>query len=62
MKKLLLFIAIFMVTGITNAQINLTGVVKDSIGEPLEMASILAINKETNKMASYGFTDAKRHA
>jgi hypothetical protein len=58
MKKTVLFIAIFMVTGITSAQINLTGVVKDSIGDPLEMASILAINKETNKMTSYGFTDA----
>jgi len=48
-----------MVTGITNAQIDLKGIVKDSIGEPLEMASVLAINKETKKMASYGFTDAK---
>jgi len=48
-----------MVTNVANAQIDLTGVVKDSIGEPLEMASILAINKETKKMASYGFTDAK---
>ena len=59
MKKLLLFIAILMVTVTTNAQVDLTGVVKDSIGEPLEMASVLAINKETKKMASYGFTDAK---
>ena len=58
MKKLLL-LAIFMVTIISNAQIKLTGVVKDSIGNPLEMANVLAINKKTKKMASYGFTDAK---
>ena len=58
MKKLLL-LAIFMVTFITSAQLKLSGVVKDSIGEPLEMANILAINKVTKKMASYGFTDAK---
>jgi hypothetical protein len=57
MKKLLL-LAIFMVTFFTSAQIKLSGVVKDSIGEPLEMANILAINKVTKKMASYGFTDA----
>ena len=58
MKKIL-FLTIFMVTLFTNAQVKLTGVVKDSIGEPLEMANVLAINKVTNKIASYGFTDAK---
>ncbi len=58
MKKIVL-LAILMVTGITSAQVKLTGVVKDSIGTPLEMANVIAINKETKKMASYGFTDAK---
>ena len=48
-----------MVTLFTNAQVKLTGVVKDSIGEPLEMANVLAIDKVTNKIASYGFTDEK---
>jgi hypothetical protein len=48
-----------MVTLFTNAQVKLMGVVKDSIGEPLEMANVLAINKVTKKMASYGFTDSK---
>ena len=58
MKKII-FIAILMVTWVSGAQIKLSGVVKDSIGEPLEMANVLAINKATKKMASYGFTDAK---
>ncbi|MGJ8745824.1 outer membrane beta-barrel protein [Polaribacter sp.] len=58
MKKIFL-LTIFMVTLFTNAQVKLTGVVKDSIGEPLEMANILAINKATNKIASYGFTNEK---
>ncbi|MGB0880140.1 MAG: carboxypeptidase-like regulatory domain-containing protein, partial [Polaribacter sp.] len=58
MKKIGL-LTILMVTGITNAQINLTGFVKDSIGNPLEMANVLAINKTTKKIASYGFTDSK---
>lgn len=48
-----------LATGITSAQVKLTGIVKDSIGDPLEMANVLAIDKQTNKMASYGFTDAK---
>lgn len=58
MKKIV-FVIILMVTLVSSAQIKLTGVVKDSIGEPLEMANILAINKDTKKMVSYGFTDAK---
>ncbi|QOD60271.1 carboxypeptidase-like regulatory domain-containing protein [Polaribacter haliotis] len=58
MKKILL-LTIFMVSFITSAQVKLTGVVKDSIGVPLEMANVLAINKTTKKMTSYGFTDIK---
>ena len=58
MKKII-FLAIFMVTVVAHAQVKLTGIVKDSIGEPLEMANVLAIDKVTNKMASYGFTDEK---
>ena len=58
MKKLLL-VTIFMVTLFTNAQVKLTGIVKDSIGEPLEMANVFAVNKTTKKVSSYGFTDSK---
>ena len=58
MKKLLL-IAILMVTGTITSQIKLSGVIKDSIGTPLEIANIIAINKQTKKLDSYGFTDAK---
>tara|TARA_B110001450_G_scaffold79155_1_gene75123 strand:- start:444 stop:3200 length:2757 start_codon:yes stop_codon:yes gene_type:complete len=59
MKKTFFFITLFIVTHITNAQIDLTGIVKDSIGNPLEMANIIGIHKETKKIASYGFTDSK---
>ncbi|MFY0630434.1 MAG: carboxypeptidase regulatory-like domain-containing protein [Flavobacteriaceae bacterium] len=58
MKKILL-IAILMVSGVTSAQIKLTGVVKDSIGDPLEMANVVAIDTIAKRIASYGFTDAK---
>ncbi|WP_405609387.1 carboxypeptidase-like regulatory domain-containing protein [Polaribacter sp. Asnod1-A03] len=57
MKKILI-LTIFMVSLCATAQVKLTGVVKDSIGDVLEMANVLAINKATNKMSSYGFTDA----
>ncbi|REE08013.1 outer membrane beta-barrel protein [Winogradskyella pacifica] len=40
------------------AQIKLTGIVKDSIGSPLELANIIAINKESNTLESYAITDA----
>ncbi len=56
MKKLL-FIAIILIANCTNAQIKLSGVVKDSIGIGLEMANMIAINKQTKKLDSYGFTD-----
>ncbi|WP_299160391.1 carboxypeptidase-like regulatory domain-containing protein [uncultured Tenacibaculum sp.] len=58
MRKILI-IVIFMATWGTYAQITLKGVVKDSIGKPLEMANVIAINKVTKKLDSYGFTDAK---
>ncbi|MBU2929152.1 TonB-dependent receptor [Winogradskyella psychrotolerans] len=40
------------------AQIKMQGVVRDSIGEPLELANIIAINKESNTLESYAITDA----
>ena len=57
MRKIL-FIAIFMVCGITTAQINLRGVVKDSIGNPLEMANVIALDTVAKRISSFGFTDA----
>ncbi len=47
-----------MVASITSAQIEIKGVVKDSIGNPLEMANVIALDTVAKKIASYGFTDA----
>lgn len=58
MKKTLL-IAILLVTGIASAQLKMTGTVKDTIGDPLEMANVVAIDTVAKRIASYGFTDAK---
>ena len=58
MKRILL-IAICLLAWNSNAQITLKGVVKDSIGEPLEMANVIALDTVANKISSFGFTDAK---
>lgn len=58
MKKIILAITM-LIAGMSYAQIKVTGVVKDSLGNPLEMANVIALNKKTNALDSYGFTDAK---
>ncbi|MBF8150212.1 TonB-dependent receptor [Winogradskyella sp. F6397] len=40
------------------AQIKMQGTVRDSIGSPLELANIIAINKASNTLESYAITDA----
>ncbi len=58
MKKILL-ITILSVSWVATAQIKYTGVVKDSIGEPLEMANVIALDTVAKTIASYGFSDAQ---
>ncbi|WP_303318806.1 TonB-dependent receptor [Flavivirga abyssicola] len=48
-----------LVTSSLLAQIKLEGVVKDSIGTPLELANVVAINQETKALDSYGITNDK---
>ena len=55
MKKYIA-IAILMATTFSNAQVKLSGVVKDSTGV-LEMANVIALDTITKKIVSYGFTD-----
>ena len=58
MKKTLL-VAFFLATWVTSAQIKYSGTVKDSIGIPLEMANVIAIDTVAKTIASYGFSDSK---
>jgi len=58
MKKLLALLCV-LVAGSSFAQIKMQGVVKDSIGTPLELANIIAINQETNTLESYAITNDK---
>ncbi|WP_298900265.1 TonB-dependent receptor [uncultured Psychroserpens sp.] len=55
----IIILALLLVTGISSAQISVRGVVKDSLGAPLELANVIAINKETKAMASYAITNDK---
>ena len=45
MKKLII-IVLFLTANFSFAQIKMQGIVKDSIGSPLELANIIAINQE----------------
>jgi hypothetical protein len=57
--KHIFILALLVVTSFASAQITVQGVVKDSIGAPLELANIIAINKETKTMASYAISNDK---
>ena len=48
-----------LIASTTFAQIKVEGVVKDSIGNPLELANVIAINQETKALDSYGITNDK---
>jgi hypothetical protein len=58
MKHILVLLCL-VVTGSSFAQIKMQGVVKDSIGETLELANVIAINQETNALESYAITNDK---
>lgn len=56
MKKFITLL-LLLVVGQSFAQIKVEGVVKDSIGNPLELANVIAINQETKALESYGITN-----
>src|SRR5690606_31200170 len=58
MKKYITLL-LLLVVGHSFAQIKVEGVVKDSIGNPLELANVIAINQETKGLESYGITDSQ---
>ncbi len=58
MKQLLTTI-LLLVVGTTFAQIKMEGTVKDSTGIALEFANVIAINKETKGLESFGTTNEK---
>ena len=57
--KYILTLMLCFIASITFAQIKVEGVVKDSIGSPLELANVIAINQATKTLDSYGITNDK---
>jgi hypothetical protein len=61
MKKAII-ISLFLVSIINSyAQITISGTVRDSIGNPLEMANIIALNTIDSSLEGYATTDEKGH-
>ena len=48
---------LFIVVCTSYAQIKVEGIVKDSLGGPLELANVIAINQDTKALDSYGITN-----
>lgn len=57
MNKLLIALLLFFSSLSYSQTIRMQGTVKDSTGVALEMANVMAVNKSTNSMDSYGITD-----
>ena len=54
------YFVIFVLTfGISHSQVKLAGIVKDSLGNGLELANVIAINKSNNALDSYAITNSK---
>ncbi|MGC6421979.1 MAG: carboxypeptidase regulatory-like domain-containing protein [Flavobacteriaceae bacterium] len=56
MKRSILFIAFFHLFVVQSQQITFSGVVRDSLKNPLNAASLVAINQETNALDAYTIT------
>ena len=59
MRHLGLKIILLMVVGASYAQVKMQGIVKDSLGNPLELANVIAINQQTKNLDSYAITNSK---
>lgn len=57
--KYMYCILLFFIVGISYAQIEVKGVVTDSLNAPLELANVIAINQETTGLESYSITNVK---
>jgi hypothetical protein len=55
--KYFVTLALLFAVSTSFAQVRVEGVVKDSIGTPLELANIIAINQDTKTMDSYAITN-----
>ncbi|MDC8003318.1 TonB-dependent receptor [Aureisphaera galaxeae] len=58
MKNLLLCLFLLTVTGLSAQTIKVRGVIKDSIGNPLELANVIATKAESGDIESYAITNS----
>ncbi|WP_299682566.1 TonB-dependent receptor [uncultured Tenacibaculum sp.] len=58
MKKII-FLFFFSIISNSFSQVTISGVVKDTLNTPLDLANIIAINQTTKVLESYGITDSK---
>ena len=56
--KRLFFVLLILAVNMSFAQLKVEGIVKDSIGNALELANVVAINEETKTLDSYGITNS----
>lgn len=57
MKKLITIVIILFTTLLSAQSIKVKGTIKDSIGNPLELANVIATVKESRAIESYGITN-----
>ena len=56
MKYSILLLILFAFAGLRAQNIRFEGFVKDTLGQPLEMANVLAVNNNTNETEAYSIT------
>ena len=56
-KKHFVLFLLFCTVNLAFSQIKFSGVVKDSLGNSLELANVIAINNETSALEAYAITD-----
>ena len=54
--KTYLILAIVLISSIGFSQVKLQGVVRDSLGSPLELANVIAINKQSSALEAFSVT------
>jgi hypothetical protein len=59
MKKILLLASLLAFASLSAQDVKITGFVKDSLGNALEMANVIAYTKANNAMAGYSITNDK---
>ncbi|MCK0132158.1 carboxypeptidase-like regulatory domain-containing protein [Flavobacteriaceae bacterium F08102] len=59
MSRFKIFFFLLFISTITFSQVKVTGMVKDSIGNPLNLANVIAVNQDSKAIESYNITNAK---